>query len=70
MIVAILTLEQKDQLVGQFFEENSIFNPILDGDDNWVISIEEINNCTNNDFIWIKELVTSEYLEPDEPVFN
>jgi hypothetical protein len=53
--VAIITEEEKDKLIGRQFMTDVYFNPIQDLDDNWVISIEEIQQC-NEEFSWIKEL--------------
>lgn len=65
MIVAILTQEQKEQLVGQEYTTDSYFNPIQDANNNWVISVEEIDSCKNEYFAWIKELQLITY-EPKE----
>jgi len=54
--VLLLTLEQKDSLVGQQFAPDSFFNPVQDVNENWVISIEEMELCTNDDFEWLKDL--------------
>lgn len=56
--VGLLTIEQKDLLVGQMFDEDSYFNPILDGNNpqNWIISIEEIEQNIYPEFMWIKDL--------------
>jgi hypothetical protein len=54
--VAILTEEQKDLLVGQQYTIDSYFNPIQDLNDNWIISVEEIQSCTNEELIWVKSL--------------
>lgn len=61
MSIAYLTVDQKDQLVGQKYAEDSYFNPILDADSNWVISEEEINFCTVTNFQWVKSLTLSMY---------
>ena len=53
--VGLLTEEQKNELTGQQFMLDVYFNPIQDLNDNWVISIQEINQC-NNEFSWVKEL--------------
>jgi hypothetical protein len=65
MIVALLTTDQKDQLQGQQYAENSYFNPIQDANNKWVISVEEIDGCTNEDFDWVKDLQLITY-EPKE----
>ena len=54
--VGLLTIEQKDLIVGQQYTTDSYFNPIQDLNDNWVISIEEMNYCTNVDYLWVKNL--------------
>jgi hypothetical protein len=54
--VAILTEEQKNQLVGQQYAPDSYFNPILDANNNWVISSEEMEFCVNPDYLWVKDL--------------
>ena len=54
--VGLLTIEQKDLIVGQQYTTDSYFNPIQDLNDNWVISIEEMNYCDNNDYLWVKDL--------------
>lgn len=54
--VGLLTIEQNDLIVGQQYTTDSYFNPIQDLNDNWVISIEEMNYCDNNDYLWVKDL--------------
>ena len=53
--VGLLTIEQKDELIGQQFMLDVYFNPVQDNNDNWIISVEEIDQC-NNEFSWVKEL--------------
>jgi len=53
--VGLLTEEQKNELVGQQFMVDVYFNPIQDNNDNWIISVEEIDQC-NNQFAWVKDL--------------
>lgn len=59
--VGLLTIDQYNQINGQLYAPDSYFNPIQDIDDNWIISTEEINFCTNPEFIWIKDLPLIEY---------
>ena len=56
--VGLLSIAQKDLLVGQLFDEDSYFNPILDGNEpqNWIISIEEIEQNLYPEFMWIRDL--------------
>jgi hypothetical protein len=56
MMVGLLTSEQKDSLVGQLYAPDSYFNPIQDANGNWIISLEEVDQCTEPDFLWVKQL--------------
>lgn len=59
--VALLTNEQKEILTGQLYGPDSYFNPFQDLDGNWIISVEEINQCMNINFIWVKDLLLIDY---------
>jgi hypothetical protein len=61
MKVGLLTIEQKEELIGQQFAPDSYFNPIQDADDNWVISQEEMEQCCNSQFLWVKNLPLINY---------
>jgi hypothetical protein len=67
MIAYLLTEQQKNEIVGQQFAPNSYFNPIQDDKDNWVIFEEEVGGCVNEDFMWVKNLPTIEYVPPLPP---
>lgn len=67
--VGLLTETQKDELVGQLYDLDSYFNPIQDINDNWIISIEEIEQCVNPNFIWVKDLPLIEYIPKPTPPF-
>jgi hypothetical protein len=54
--VGLLSEVQKEELVGQLFDEESYFNPIQDAKDNWIISIEEIEQNKNHEFEWLQKL--------------
>jgi hypothetical protein len=64
--VGLLTPIQKDQLVGRQYAPNSYFNPVLDGNEpaNWIISTQEVNDCTNPEFHWVKDLPLIDWVEP------
>jgi hypothetical protein len=65
--MGLLTLEQKESLRGVLYCPDTYFNPILDADNNWVISIEEMQLCVNPDFLWVKNLPLIPYNPlPDE----
>lgn len=63
--VGLLTVEQKDLLIGQLYAPDSYFNPVQDLNDNWVISVEEMAYCTNEEFMWVKDLELIPY-EPKQ----
>jgi hypothetical protein len=68
MIVGLLTIEQKDELVGVEVQYDWYFNPVQDGNGDWIISTQEIDNNTNPDVMWVKDLPLIEYvpLPPNE----
>ena len=66
MEVYKITEEQKDILIGQTYDGLQYFNPVLDADNNWFISIEEVNYCNKEEFSWINELPMINY----NPIIN
>jgi hypothetical protein len=64
-LVGLLNQEQKDLLTGQLYTDDSYFNPIQDANDNWIISTEEMINCTNEKFAWVKDLELITYLQKE-----
>ena len=54
--VGLLTELQKDELVGQLYAPYSYYNPIQDFYDNWIISVEEMEQTITLEFMWVKEL--------------
>lgn len=50
------------------YDDDSYFNPIKDADDNWIISVEEIQFCTVEQFQWVKQLPLIEYKPKDYPI--
>lgn len=65
--VALLTEIQKDEIAGQPYSADSLFNPIQDIDDNWIISTQEMIYCTNEEFMWVKDLELIEYKAKPNP---
>lgn len=51
--VHLLTPDEAAILTGQEYAPESFFNPIQDLFNNWVISMYEVNNCVNQQFIWV-----------------
>jgi hypothetical protein len=67
--VGLLTESQKNELVGQLYDEDSYFNPIQDIDENWIISVEEMEFCVNPEFQWVKDLPLIDYKPKPSPPF-
>ena len=61
MKVGLLTLEQKNEIVGQLYAEDSYFNPIQDINNDWVISTQEMEHCVVEEFMWVKDLLLIDY---------
>jgi hypothetical protein len=70
LYVGLLTTEQKNSLLLQEFAPDSYFNSIQDINENWVISVEEMANCTNEEFIWVKDLPLIIYEPKPTPPIN
>jgi hypothetical protein len=66
-LVGLLTEVQKDELVGVYYSADSIYNPIQDIDNNWVISVEEMLYTTNPETLWVKDLELIEYKPKPSP---
>lgn len=65
--VGLLTETQKDELVGQMYAPDSYFNPIQDNADNWIISVEEMANCINPNYMWVQDLPLILYVPKENP---
>jgi hypothetical protein len=61
MTVALLTTEQAQSLQGVEVVKDQFFNPILDANGNYIISLEEVEQTYLE---WVKELP----LIPYEPI--
>lgn len=69
--VGLLTELQKDELIGQLYAPDSYYNPITDISENWVISIEEIEQTVTPEFLWVKDLEMIPYEpKPTPPPFE
>ena len=62
MIGYKLTIQQKELLVEQQFATNQYFNPVPNIDKVYFIFDSEVNGCVNEEFMWVKELPTAEYV--------
>jgi hypothetical protein len=62
-MVGIITEEQALELFGQPFDEyGSLFSPVQDFYDRWVISEIEIVYNTNTNFAWVNSLPLVEWV--------
>jgi hypothetical protein len=64
MIVGLLTIEQKNQLIGVEVQYDWYFNPVQDADENWIISTQEMQSNMNPDLVWVKDLPLIEWKAP------
>ena len=62
MQVGLLNLEQKNEIEGKEFAPDSFFNVIQDKNNNWVISIQEMEQSTIPPYEWVHELPLIEYI--------
>lgn len=69
MKVGLLTIEQKEEIQGKQYAPDSYFNSVQDEDDNWIISIEEMEQCENPEYTWVKDLPLIEY-KPKQSIIN
>lgn len=60
--VGLLTELQKNKLVGQLYAPDSYYNPIQDFNDNWIISVEEIEQTITPEFMWLKDVPLIPYI--------
>jgi hypothetical protein len=67
IMVALLTRGQAKSLERQTFCRDSYFNPIEDAAGNWVLSLEEVEQCNNLKFGWVKRLRTIPYNPKPSP---
>jgi hypothetical protein len=65
--VGVLTEQQKDQLTGQCFAPDSYFNAIQDANNVWILTIIQIRDCVNTDFLWVKDLDMIEFMPAPQP---
>jgi hypothetical protein len=61
MKIAILTVEQKNTLDKQVLCPGMRFNPVQDANEDWIISQQEIDQCTIQQFMWVKDLELTDW---------
>ena len=64
MKVGRLTEQQRTDLQGVMYENDTYYNPSLDGSGEWFISTQEMDK---SDLQWVKELPLVDYIEPTPP---
>ena len=65
ILVAQLTEEQAVELSTIEFVPDTFFNPIQDINNIWIISLEEVNQCSIE---WVKELPLIEFVPVPNPI--
>jgi hypothetical protein len=65
--VGVLTEQQKDQLTGQWFAPDSYFHAVQDANNIWILTIIQIRDCVNPDFLWVKDLDMIEFIPAPLP---
>lgn len=66
--VAIITELQADELRLQLIQPEWYFNPILDCNDNWIITEQEIQASIYSENDWIKSLPLIDWCKPFFPI--
>lgn len=61
MVVYLLTESQKNKLIGIEFIPDNFYNPVQDFNKNWIISRQEVEQTTNVNYLWVKDLPPIEY---------
>jgi hypothetical protein len=62
MKVHKLTATQKNKLIGIEYIPNCTYNPVQDGSGVWIITSEEVEQTTNENYLWVKDLPQIEYI--------
>lgn len=70
MIVFRLTGEQAQSIQGQQYAPGLTFWWVFDGNNppNKIITAEQVEQCTNPDFQWVKDLPEIEWVAPAPPI--
>ena len=67
-LVGLLTIDEKNILEGVQYMPDTYYNPVQDNDDNWIISTEEIDNTTDVNYLWVKNLPLIPFNPKQKPV--
>jgi len=66
MIVYLLTVAQKNQLLGVEYIADCTYNPLEYANGNWIISQKEVEQTNDEKFAWVKDLLQIEYVKPKD----
>lgn len=67
MKVVLLTIDEKNSLVGQLVQPDWYFYPVQDCNGNWIISTEEVNASIYPEHEWIKSMPLIDWCQPPQP---
>ena len=59
-----LNEQQKDHLINSLVMYDWYFNPVQDGNGDWIISTEEVDNSIYPENMWVKDLPLIEWIPP------
>lgn len=63
-----ITEGQKNSLLNKHFIQDGFFNPVQDINGDWFISQEEMQQCDNPPFIWVKTLGLVDFVPIPHPM--
>lgn len=66
MKVFKLTEAQKNKLINVEFVADNFYNPIQDANGVWIITQQEIDQTTDENFTWVKDLPQIDFIKPKE----
>ena len=66
MKVFKLNEQQKNKLINVEFVADNFYNPIQDANGVWIITIEEVEQTTDENFTWVKDLPQIDFIKPKE----
>jgi hypothetical protein len=65
MLVAIITNEEYDLINGQDYDgQGSLYNPVKDGNNNWIITDQEIVDTIHPEFFFLRDKELIEWIAP------
>lgn len=67
-IAGLLTEEQKDSLIGVQYMTDVYYHPVLNIDNVWCLSVEEIDATTDENYTWVRALPLIPFFPPLPPV--